>query len=1212
MDGHRREKHSGPINKLLTVFTKPSVLYKSNSRLSNHMLLYIILNLFFMESIFLPQLSAQTIRQPGRWQVDTLVVVDSSRYSFKIPDTHRLRESTLRIYRNRIMLRAATDFRLIENDSVDFFSSLTKGDSLQIKYERLPFNFKRRYELFRRELLTRDPLLDSLIQAKKAFALRENRIENPFVNLGGGIQTNGSIMRGFQIGTNRDLTLNSGLNVELSGKLTENVDIIAALTDEATPIQPEGNTQTLQEVDKVFVQFKTPYVDGTVGDFNLTSEQTQFGKFSRKLQGITAEGRYKDSGLSATIASTRGFFHRVSFIGREGNQGPYQLTGRNGESDIIVLAGTERVWLNGEKLTRGESNDYVIEYGNGQVRFTTKRLISSESRIEIDFEYFPSVQKYNRNVYSAAAASSFASNRIRFGLRIYRESDDPSQVLESEGLSAEEKSIIRASGDSALSAITSGAVYRGALAGDYVKIDTLVNSTSDSIYVYAGKNLGDYYVSFSFIGENQGDYVRDRLGVYRWVGYKNGNYLPVRLLPLPSTHDLADIDLAWHPAENLNITAEYAGTRFDANSLSSQDDEDNQGSAIQVAANLTETALRIGSATLGKTRMAFQSRYVQNTFRSIDRVNPADFRRYWNVLNNDSQNSNEEKSLQFDGTYIPIEPVAFSVNFGQLNRADFRSNRILGKIDIQSNSILSGSAKYEYVGSSSSQTATKNDWQRYAGNAGRSLWKFRPEFFYEGELRKNKIADQLTGFKFDDLGLRMNFINWRYFEGFVQYGQRYDRVYDYENYAALLPQAFTETKRLQFSLLNISETNATLQIVQRRKDYADRFENIKIEDDKLRYVDVTYQDTVWQDRTTNLAELVLNHARGNRAVQLSWQYRISTEQTALREKVYLDVGEGRGTWRYDEYLKEYVPDADGNFLLFILPSGQFQPVTNLQTALRLQLDPANYWRDTNSFLSRWLTNISGESYIRIDEETRESEIQSIYLLNLSRFQGDQTIRGTIQFNQDIFLLRRNRDLSFRLRYRYLDGLTNQYLDANENENRLTEETSVRADWRMSAALRSQTEIRTKQNSRESKANLLRNRNIRGYFANQYLSWRPKNRWEFGLECEYGNEDNRTIQYPIRLWYGVLKGRTDYSLIGKGRASAEYRYQSVNIISNPFGFTVPFEMAGGKRKGVSQTWQLRLEYTVAQNVLVTAFYNGRRDAGFDKTVHTGQAEVRAYF
>ena len=51
----------------------------------------------------------------------------------------------------------------------------------------------------------------------------------------------------------------------MTGKLSRDIDITAALTDENTPIQPEGNTQNLQEIDKVFVELRTPHVTTTFG-----------------------------------------------------------------------------------------------------------------------------------------------------------------------------------------------------------------------------------------------------------------------------------------------------------------------------------------------------------------------------------------------------------------------------------------------------------------------------------------------------------------------------------------------------------------------------------------------------------------------------------------------------------------------------------------------------------------------------------------------------------------------------------------------------------------------------------------------------------------------------------------------------------------------------------------------------------------------------------
>ncbi len=58
--------------------------------------------------------------------------------------------------------------------------------------------------------------------------------------------------------------------------------------------------------------------------------------------------------------------------------------------------------------------------------------------------------------------------------------------------------------------------------------------------------------------------------------------------------------------------------------------------------------------------------------------------------------------------------------------------------------------------------------------------------------------------------------------------------------------------------------------------------------------------------------------------------------------------------------------------------------------------------------------------------------------------------------------------------------------------------------------------------------------------------------------------------------------------------------------------MPYEMARGKKEGVSQNWQARLEYTLAKNVVFSLFYNGRDEAGFKRVIHSGQAEIRAFF
>ncbi len=996
-----------------------------------------------------------------------------------------------------------------------------------------------------------------------SIVITKTPLSNPFASIDTQLKRSGSIFRGVNIGSNRDLTINSGLNLQLSGKLTDDVEVVAALTDESTPIQPEGNTQSLREVDKVFIQFKSPWVTGFLGDFNLRYPNGEFAQLSRKLQGISLLGNYEGFELGTTVASTRGFFNFMSFLGQEGTQGPYQLVGKDEQSDIIILAGTERIWINGELMVRGEGNDYVIEYANGQITFSNRRLITSESRIEVDFEYYPAVQKFTRNVYSAITSGSVLTNQLKYRVKYYHEEDDPEKILEQEGiLSEEEKAIIAAAGDDPLRATTPSAFFVGAGLGDYIYTDTTNSGVTDSIFLYKGEGQGDYRVTFSSVGINKGDYVRDRIGVYRWVGKNLGGYLPVKLLPLPQRQQVTDLELQYNPTDKLYLRTEYAASIFDRNTLSGSSDGDNQGNALLVAAEMKPSML----FNAGDISFQINSRYIDRNFTGVDRFNRPDYNRYWNVLDQRTTTS-EEKSVDATGTYKPWNWLKLRGNIGGLRKDVLESARYLGEINWEEATWIRGFLRHEYV--SATQNVASNNWTRQRANIEKDIGFLQPSLNADREHRKNYNGGVLSGFEFYTWGARLGLINHDFLSGFLQYSQRKDEIYDPARDGEKIPQATTRTAGLRLNLSEWGRTSGHFELILRQKNYTSFFEELRIDSTKLKYVDPNVQDTVWQDRETILAEIVLNNHQWRRALDIRWQYRISTELLALREKVFVDVGEGLGEYRYDPQLEEYVPDPFGNYVLFIIPSNQFEPVTNLLTSLRLDIDPSKYWTRPTTVTEKVLSQLVSESFFRVEEETKNKNLGDLYFLDLSKFQSAETIQGNMTFNQDLYIMKRRRDLSFRLRYRYRDYLLNQFLDAGDNEDGFTTEQGARADYSIVSGLRAQTEFRSKKTFRHSNATPSRNRDIQSSLLNQNLSWRPDMQWEFGVESEGADETDYAESKDLKVRYLRLLFRSSYALLQRGRIAADFDYQLVKVLNNPTGAPIPYEMARGKREGVNK-------------------------------------------
>ena len=205
------------------------------------------------------------------------------------------------------------------------------------------------------------------------------------------METSGSISRGISVGNNQNSVLNSELDLQISGKISDKVSIRASLQDSNIPLQEGGYSQKLNEFDQVFIEIFSENWLLRAGDVNLENKSSYFGKFSKRVQGVFATGTIvRDSSetkLFASGALVKGQYAKSEFKGQEGNQGPYKLTGQNGELFILLVSGSETVYINGLPQQRGENNDYIIDYNAGEIIFNATNPITSEMRITVEYQF---------------------------------------------------------------------------------------------------------------------------------------------------------------------------------------------------------------------------------------------------------------------------------------------------------------------------------------------------------------------------------------------------------------------------------------------------------------------------------------------------------------------------------------------------------------------------------------------------------------------------------------------------------------------------------------------------------------------------------------------------------------------------------------------------------------------------------------------------------
>ena len=1056
------------------------------------------------------------------------------------------------------------------------------------------------------------------------------------------ITTTGSITRGIVAGNNRDVSVTSGLRLSLAGDVAPGVTLRAALTDENTPILPEGTTQQLSDLDRVYVEVDGPGLRARLGDIDLTLPGTVFAPLARQVQGASVEADLPASGafaggrVLASASATEGRFRSQDLVALEGVQGPYRLEGAAGEAFVVVVPGSERVYLDGRLLTRGEGADYTVDYGTGEVTFTPAHLITAERRITADFEY--TTGGFARTLLaSGAEAGLWAGDdgpRARLGVRVLREADGASFASDL-GLTEADLDAIAAAGDADV--LVPGEV-RVPFDPEspfvlYARRDTVVAGDTLSIFVPAVPGDAEVFrVRFTRVAAGRGTYRRAgqaRNGIlYEFVGPGRGDAIPFRVLPRPAARSLVDLSGDVSLLPGLRLGAEWARSVDDANTLSEVGDADDGAGATEVGLRLDPT--RLGAGTIAG-RLVHRAR--ADDFRPLDRVRDVEFNRRWNLARAGTPFGSVLDSLGEDVTEAALawtlgNAASAEIEGGRLTLGGFRSDRLGAEVRLG----VLGTAGWRGLGVLDAETA--GSWTGGAGpvadqlgtgafEEARATWRrpvgaWLPSLAVERERREQRGGalpqDSLLSASYAFLAVRPGVgveTGAVSADATVEWRREDEPLGPRGQEAPLADAARALTVESTARLRPRGGFSADTRLAYRRKRYGDDFRALGRED-------------------AESVALRLGARATTAPADLRLVYDALTERSPILQETYVLVGQDLGeyVWRdgegepragepdgvaqVDEFFPETTP-LEGAYLRTFIPSQELVPTVGVGLGLRLGVRPGRFGLGDGA-LGRALQEVRLNTTVDLREQTRERDVLRVLLLDPAVLQRSDpeagTVTGRFRVEQEVVLFPERLRSGVRLGAEHLQSTSRLAVGLEE---RLTQ--ALRAEGRapLGPAVDLRVEAVADRRRTDSEAFASRTYDLRGLSLEPSLTWAPSTAFSVTAAPFIADRSDAlaSTTRPTGAFVVRLPVEARWTRAGRLSLTARAERSDVRLRGGAGSGLALFELTEGRGAGVSYLWGLNGQVGLTDQLRATIAYDGRAPASAP-VIQTVRVQLSAVF
>ncbi|MCK9481496.1 MAG: hypothetical protein M0R38_07025 [Bacteroidia bacterium] len=1139
-----------------------------------------------------------------------------------IDSSIRFVPSTVIIKNGDVILRKQFDYRIMTELGCLVFDSVFIGQKVVLS-GRVFDPAKIAFETFHKDPRIIEPVF---MQNPFVYHANENaEFEDIFKQSGLNIQ--GNISRGVGVGNTQDLAVNSDMNLQINGKLGNDITIEAAISDQNNPIQPEGNTQQLQDFDQVYISFSKDSSKLRVGDFLMSgNRQDYFMKFNKKSRGL--QFVYLDTlfgGRNYTVAEfaiSRGRYARNEIQGQEGNQGPYRLSGINNELFIIIISGTESVYVDGKQMQRGQQNDYVIDYNSGELTFMPRTLITQYSRIVVEFQYAD--RNYGRSILHGS--DIFQKNKVTFRANYFSEQDNKRQpyqqsldLFDSSSNRSAEDVLTEAGNNSSLMNIPNVRKYR-TFQPDKIMY-RLIDTLGTSIYRYTDDPASDsifYQVTFSRTEPGIGNY-RQTVSlangrVFEWVapigGIPQGNYEPVVQLVAPQRMQMFSAGVDYQPDSNTVISVEMSASNNDQNTFSSLGNSSNAGYAGNIRIERNDSIRLNAKHTLyWQNRLGVE--WADKNFNFIERYRDVEFERSWSrqYANPSSiRTPQEERVFNFNGKAGVGDKIAVAYHTSMYQRMGTFEGKQLGynfmgqhrgfKINQSTSFVQTVTQKLNLVNNPFSVSNIAFDSRgSLSKEIGRSTI-LSAEYETEESRFKDDTSSALamTSFRYFQSGVTLQHNVNSVFNGKINFNRRKDFLPKSEN---LEP--------------SVASNNVSVSIEKEGKKWKDNL-NFTLSYRAIEHLDTVHTGNL-PDRTL-LSRIEYQFGLFHKSIVSNTYYQIGTGQEQKREFVYVEVRQGLGTYVWNDYNKNGIQEINefetaifqdqANFIKVLVPTGEYIRSNTNEFNQTLRITPPLQWQSGNR-LKKTISRFSALGTYRADRKLMDNRLLTLLnpidmsIADTALISLSSSMRGTLFFNRA--------NPKFGLDYNYQKNKVKQFLvqgfdSRNIAKHNLNMRINFTADW----SLITTGEIGERGYSSDYSIG-------RNYLFN-YVETKPEIFWQPGKSFRIGG------------FYKYYTATNDLTLGGEkaqwNEYGAEFRtfLKNLTTIDGKFSFVqihynglssspVAYDMLQGLQNGKNFSWQCLVGGRIGKNIQITLQYEGRKNETAP-TVHVGRVEARYLF